>query len=216
MTKTSENWLTALHRGEEKAVEILWQEYFTKIVRLAKRRMGGLRLCAADEEDIAVSAMNSFCRMAKNRDNPLNDSTELWKLLATIVRRKINKERQRQYAGKRQEYALAGESVFGGTESPDGNLSPGIQQVADTESSPYLAIELAETLEKIMSLPHADPIVQYRLDGMSNTEIAKQLGCSTRTVQRSIEKIQTEWNAWLAKVKNDWEQMVPNSNKINF
>ncbi|MDR1384575.1 MAG: LuxR C-terminal-related transcriptional regulator, partial [Planctomycetaceae bacterium] len=191
MTETSENWLSALHRGENDAVEVLWQEYFTKIVRLAKRRMEGLRLCAADEEDIAVSAMNSFCRMAKNREKPISDFTELWKLLATIVRRKVGKERQRQYAGKRQEYALAGESVLGGTESSsDGNLSPGIQQVAGTEPSPHLAVELAEMLEKIMSFPHADPIAQYRLDGMSNTEIAEQLGCSTRTVQRSIEKIE--------------------------
>jgi len=77
MTKNITHWLPALQQGNEQAAERLWQEYFVKIVRLAKRRMEGLRLRAADEEDVALSAMNSFCRMAQNREEPIANSTEL-------------------------------------------------------------------------------------------------------------------------------------------
>jgi len=199
-------WLPALQRGDEQAAERLWQEYFVKIVRLAKRRMEGLRLRAADEEDIALSAMNSFCRMAQNRENPIVDSTELWKLLATIVRRKVNKERQRQFADKRQEYRLVGES--GVSPAPnDGEKEEqnGLAQFASREPSPELAVELAETWERILKLPDAEELVLLKCDGYSNSEIAEKIGCSTRTIQRAIEKIRKEWENWQAKAEEEWK-----------
>jgi DNA-directed RNA polymerase specialized sigma24 family protein len=200
-------WLEELQQGDGAAFERLWKDYFAKIVRYAGRKMNHLRLRAADEEDVALSAMNSFCQMVQKRDEPISDSTELWKLLATITRRKVNKERQRQFAGKRQEIALAGESVFGPRDESNGNVtSIGIGQVEGKEPPPHLALELVETLEKIMSLPHADPIVQHRLDGLSNSAIAEQLGCSTRTIQRSIERIESEWNLWLQQIQNEMEK----------
>ena len=207
MTDTPTYWLPALQQGNEQAAERLWREYFVKTVRLAKRRMGGLRLCAADEEDVALSAMNSFCRMAKNREDPIVDSTELWKLLSTIVRRKANKERQRQFAAKRQEHRLVGESDVAsdrdGGESENGN---GIAQFSSREPSPELAAELAETWERILELPGAEELVPYKNDGYSNSEIAEKMGCSTRTVQRTLEKIKKEWEIWQAKATTEWKK----------
>ena len=207
MTERPTYWLPALQRGDEQAAERLWQDYFVKIVRLAKHRLEGLRLRAADEEDVALSAMNSFCRMAQNREEPIADSTELWKLLATIVRRKVNKERQRQFAGKRQEYRLLGES--GISPNPDDgekNDQAGLAQFSGRDPSPELALELAETWERILNLPVAEEIVLLKNDGYSISEIAKKVGCSTRTVQRAIEKIKNEWESWQAKAAEEWEK----------
>jgi len=206
MTETPTYWLPALQCGDEQATERLWREYFVKTVRLAKRRMDGLKLCAADEEDVALSAMNSFCRMAKNRDDPIADSNELWKLLSTIVRRKANKERQRQFAAKRQEHRVIGESVF--LPSKDGGENEsrnGIAQFLCREPSPELAAELAETWERILELPGAAELVPLKSDGYSNSEVAEKMGCSTRSVQRTLEKIKTEWENWQAKAVAEWE-----------
>jgi len=208
MTETPTYWLPALQNGDEQAAERLWKEYFIKTVQLAKRRMGGLRLCAADEEDVALSAMNSFCRMAKNRDEPIADSTELWKLLSTIVRRKANKERQRQFADRRQEHRLVGESGFAPKNKDDGESEGnknGIAQFSGREPSPELAMELAETWERILKLPGAEELVPLKSDGYSNSEIAEKLGCSTRTIQRTLEKIKKEWENWQAKATAEWE-----------
>jgi DNA-directed RNA polymerase specialized sigma24 family protein len=170
--------------------------------------MTGLSLRAADEEDIAISAMNSFCRMAKGRKEPIADSTELWKLLATIAKRKVNKERQRQFADKRQEYRLvdeAGASPNYGDQ--DKSAAQGLDRYAGREPSPELAAELAETWERILSLPDVDDIVILKRDGYSNREIAEKLGCSTRTVQRSIEKIRKEWENWQAQAEKEWKKV---------
>ena len=207
MTESLTHWLPALQQGDEQAAERLWREYFRKTVRLAKQRMVGLRLRAADEEDVALSAMNSFCRMAQNREEPIADSTELWKLLATIVRRKVNKERQRQFADKRQEYRLVGESgispVYDDREKEGGN---GLAQYAGREPSPELAMELAETWERILALQDAEELVILKRDGYSNSEAAAKIGCSTRTVQRTIEKIRKEWDNWQTKAEEEWKK----------
>ena len=207
MTDSPTYWLPALQQGDEQAAERLWQEYFLKTVRLAKRRMTGLRLRAADEEDVAISVMHSFCRMAKNREEPIADSTELWKLLATIVRRKVNKERQRQFADKRQEYRLVGESGIAPARSgQDREEASGFAQFSGREPSPELAMELAETWERILALPDAEEIVLLKRDGYTNSEIAEKKGCATRTVQRAIEKIKKEWEKWQAKAAKEWEE----------
>jgi DNA-directed RNA polymerase specialized sigma24 family protein len=168
--------------------------------------MNGLRLRAADEEDVALSAMNSFCRMAQNRENPIADSTELWKLLATIVKRKVNKERQRQFAGKRQEHRLLGESgVSPFNDDEEKENANGLAQFAGRDPSPELAAELAETWERILNLPDAEELVLLKSDGYSNSEIAEKVGCSTRTIQRSIEKIKKEWENWQTKAEEEWK-----------
>jgi len=206
MTETPTYWLPALKNGDEQAAERLWREYFVKTVRLAKRRLEGLRLCAADEEDVALSAMNSFCRMAKNREESIADSTELWKLLATIVQRKANKERQRQFAAKRQEHRLVGESGLSPNENcrENGNKD-GFAQCLGREPSPELAMALAETWERILKVPGAEEIVPMKNEGYSNSEIANKIGCSTRTVQRTLEKIKNEWENWQAKATTEWK-----------
>jgi RNA polymerase sigma factor (sigma-70 family) len=207
MTDSPTYWLPALQQGNEQAAERLWKEYFVKVVHLAKKRMSGLRLRAADEEDVALSAMNSFCRMAKNRDEPIANSEELWKLLATIVRRKANKERQRQYADKRQEYRLVGESGISPMQADRENEeASGLAQCSGREPSPELATELAETWERILALPEAEDIVILKRDGYSNSEIAEKMGCSTRTVQRAIERIRKEWENWQAKAEEEWKK----------
>ena len=206
MTESPTYWLPALQQGNEQAAERLWQEYFVKTVRLAKRRMEGLRLRAADEEDVALSAMNSFCRMAKNREDPIVDSAELWRLLATIVKRKVNKERQRQFADKRQEHRLLGESGVSPIQDDGEKIGEsGLAQISGREPSPELALELAETWERILELPDAEELVLLKNEGYSNSEIAEKMGCSTRTVQREIEKIRKEWEKWQEKAVAEWK-----------
>jgi hypothetical protein len=105
-------------------------------------------------------------------------------LLSTIVRRKANKERQRQFADKRREHRLVGESRLspskedGGNKNRNGETGSGIAQFSGREPSPELAAELAETWERILELPGAEEIVPLKNDGYSNSEIAEKMGCS--------------------------------------
>src|SRR4051794_29187265 len=82
-------WLGDLKAGDEAAVQPLWERYFARLVTLARARLRAGRRGAADEEDAALSAFNSFCTgVARGRFPRLADRDDLWRLLVVITARK--------------------------------------------------------------------------------------------------------------------------------
>src|SRR4051794_41503050 len=63
--------------GDEVAIQGLWERYFRRLVGLARKKLAGSPRRSADEEDVALSAFDSFCRNAE-RDS-------LWRLLGVIT-----------------------------------------------------------------------------------------------------------------------------------
>src|SRR5689334_5020484 len=58
------NWLGRLTGGDPAAAGPLWDRYFPRLVELARARLRAFPRRAADEEDVALSAFDSFCRDA--------------------------------------------------------------------------------------------------------------------------------------------------------
>ncbi len=194
-------WLTLLQRGDQRAAEVIWREYFEKIVRLAKRRLGELPRRAADEEDVALSAMNSLFRGAEAGRFPrLEDRDDLWKLLVTITARKAIKLQRRHFADKRGGGLVQGESVLVRRQDRDAGMKgagmKGIDQVLGREPTPELADMLSETCRVMFADLGDDMLGQIallKLEGYSNGEIADQLSCSKRTIERKLERIKDKW-----------------------
>ena len=55
-------WIVQLADGDEAAAERIWSRYFDRLVRVARDKLRCSRRRAADEEDVVLSAFNSFCR----------------------------------------------------------------------------------------------------------------------------------------------------------
>src|SRR5690349_4606330 len=82
-------WIGSLKAGDADAAQRLWERYFGALVRLAYARLRGAPRAAADEEDAALSAFDSFCRgAARGRYPRLDDRDDLWRLLVVITERK--------------------------------------------------------------------------------------------------------------------------------
>lgn len=188
-------WISDLKRGDEQAVQLIWEEYFEKLVRMARRQLKGTQCRVVDEEDVALSAMNSFVQNAADGRFPkLDDRDDLWKLLVTITARKVFKQRRRQYAQKRGAGAVRGESVFAGGLADSGAM--GIGQILGKEPTPELALMTAETCQKMLDELGDDTlkaIARLKLEGNSKVEIAEKLGCVTRTVDRKLDRIRKKW-----------------------
>jgi hypothetical protein len=58
-------WITQLQAGEESVLGYLHARYWPWLVGLARSKMKGARLHAADEEDVAQQAFFSFYRTFK-------------------------------------------------------------------------------------------------------------------------------------------------------
>ena len=84
-------WVERLRQGDNAAAQKLWEQFFQRLVALAQKRLASSRIVMADQEDVALSAFNSFCTGVENGRYPdLNDRENLWRLLATITRNKVH------------------------------------------------------------------------------------------------------------------------------
>ncbi len=82
-------WLEEVKHGDEEAARQLWERYFPYLVRLARKRLAGVPRRLEDEEDVALSAFESFCRAAdQGRFPEVHDRHSLWRLLSSITHRK--------------------------------------------------------------------------------------------------------------------------------
>lgn len=185
--------LDGVRQGKPQAVQQLWERYYDRLVRLARKHLPEKMRRVSDEEDAALSAFHSFCEgAAQNRFPELAESDDLWKLLAIITRRKAKDHRNKQKAVKRGGGKVSGESVFQNTR--DGSSAPGIDQKAvDRQPAPELALGMAETIERL-----SDNVLRHiacaKLEGYTNDEIARQLGVVVRTVERKLERIRSLWD----------------------
>jgi DNA-directed RNA polymerase specialized sigma24 family protein len=185
-------WIGQLKTGEQAAVQRLWEAYFQRLVGLARDRLRGVRRRTADEEDVALSAFDSFCRgVERGRFPRLDDRKDLWRLLACItVRKAFDLARHERSAGQGGG-KLRGESAFDGTGD-----EPGIEQVLGREPSPEFAALMEEAYRgRLARLPDETfrSVAQWKLEGYTNAEIATQLQCDARTVERKLRIIRSLW-----------------------
>jgi DNA-directed RNA polymerase specialized sigma24 family protein len=188
-------WFARLQQRDAQAVDAIWQAYFHKLVRFARRKLGALPRRTADEEDVALSAMHSFYRgVADGRFEVVASRDVLWRLLVTITARKAFHLHRRQKTVKRGGGQVRGESAF---LVPSGSQDEaGIEQVLGREPSPEFAQEVIENCGQLLGALHDDSlrtVAGLKLEGYTNEEIAEQLCCVTRTVERKLERIRDIW-----------------------
>ena len=108
------DWYDRLQGGDEVAARVLWERYFPRLVGLARAKLAGRgRRAAADEEDVALSAFDSFCRRATQGGFPaVRGRDDLWRVLATVTAMKAARLLRDQGRIKRGGGAVAGESAF--------------------------------------------------------------------------------------------------------
>jgi len=188
-------WLSELAGGDQQAATRIWQRYYDRLVHLARKKLEGLPRRAADEEDVALSAMHSFCRAAAAGRYPqLQDRDDLWKLLVTITSHKAIAQFRRQRAEKRGGGHVRGESIFAGSGEADDN--PGINAVLGQEPTPELAAMMSETCEALLQGLGDESLRQLallKLQGYTSAEIAAQFGITERSIERKLERIRKLW-----------------------
>jgi DNA-directed RNA polymerase specialized sigma24 family protein len=189
-------WVEQLRAGNRAAAQQLWERYFSRLVNLARTKLQGLRSRAADEEDVALSAFDSFYRgVEQGRFPQLDDRNNLWELLLVITIRKAidlrhHETRQKSGGGK-----VAGESAL------DGRLGSevggaGIEEVLGVEPTPALAVEAADEVQRLLGMLPTEAVrsvALLKLEGYTNAEIADRLGCAEATVERRLSLIRSVW-----------------------
>lgn len=189
-------WIDGLSGGDQRAAEALWRTYFDRLVRLARQRLAPGDGRHADEEDAALSAMHSFYRGVRSGRYPqLAGRDELWRLLVTIVLRKVSHQRRDERRKKRGGGRTRGESAFVGPD--DDREARGIEQVLGNGPTAEAIALLSENCLRLLDVLDDDTlrqIARWKLEGFTNDEIAAQLDCTTRRVERKLKRIRELWS----------------------
>lgn len=178
-------WLNQLQAGNAAAARPLWGKYFHRLVGLARTRLRSCPRRAVDEEDLALSAFESFCRNAEaGRFPDLTDRDSLWRLLATFTLRKVAHHVRDLGRLKRN-----GEMIQAASIAP-------LEGIMGREPDPALVAEVTEECERLLSAL-GDPILRrvaiLRVEGHTVEEIATAIGCASRSVKRKLQLVRSIW-----------------------
>jgi DNA-directed RNA polymerase specialized sigma24 family protein len=183
-------WIEQLKAGDRAAVQPLWDRYFRRLVGLARNRLRGLPRREADESDVALNAFYDFCRVAEQGGFlRLDDRDDLWQLLAMITARKATN--LAKYLGRMER---------------DWKRTEGLEEEAREalarDPDPAEAAALAEQTGRLLALldeGQMRDIALHKLEGHTNSDIAKKVGCSLSNVERKLPIIRKRWERELSQ-----------------
>jgi DNA-directed RNA polymerase specialized sigma24 family protein len=177
-------WLGQLQAGDPVAAQRLWERYFRRLVALARAGRRGAPRRAADEEDVALSAFDSFCRNAERGRFPrLADRACPWRLLVTLTAHKAARQVRDEGRQKR-----------GGGMYPVGDADAVLAEALSREPNPEFAASVAEECRRLpdrLGDRELQAVALLRLEGYSAEEVGEKLGCAPRTVKRKLALIRT-------------------------
>lgn len=114
------------------------------------------------------------------------DRNELWALLGVITVRKAHNQVRREAATRRGRDLVLDENALG---------RPGGPPALDSQPAPPQVAEVDLTSEELLAQLDEDlrTIAVLRLLGYKNREIAAELGCTERKVERKLQLIRVAW-----------------------
>jgi DNA-directed RNA polymerase specialized sigma24 family protein len=188
-------WLAQLKDGDPAAAQQLWDTYFLRMVKAARGKLRGSHVRLADEEDVALSAFQSFCRGTQDGRFPQSHEHEdPWPLLLALTNHKaidlVRHERRIKRGGIGQQCA----SHLGPQEAASAGI--GLSQLIGKEPDPQATFQIAEDCQDMLDR-FSDTILRaialWKMEGFTSEEIAAKLDCTTRTVERKLQLIRRQW-----------------------
>lgn len=185
-------WLEQLKAGDPDAAAPLWREYYAGLISLARQRLRPVPNAIADEEDVALSEFDSFCRgVGVCRFPDLNDRDDLWKVLFDITAKKAHGQvkyetRQKRGGGKVRPASQVGTGEV--------DVTAGVR---GREPSAAFAAEVADECRRLLAALETDQLRQiavWKMEGYTNAEIGAKIERAVPTVERKLNLIRTTWD----------------------
>lgn len=170
--------------GDEQAFEELWERYAQKLVRLARSRISERLAARIEAEDVVQSVFRTFFGHIQENRFTFEQENDLWKLLVSMTLNKLRNKVDWHTAAKRD--VSVERSMSGGT-----STYPSAFDVDGETPSPEAVVTFIDLLEHFMNeLRENDrQVLEMRLQGLKQEEIAEKIGCTERTVRRILERI---------------------------
>jgi RNA polymerase sigma-70 factor (ECF subfamily) len=178
-------------QGDEQAAAELFRRYTGRLVALARSRLSDKLAQRCDPEDVVQSAYRSFFAQVREGRFDFEHGGDLWNFLVAVTLHKLHKQFRRNTALKR---ALEREQA----PSADGGAEDLLDRAFSGEPSPLEAVALVDEVQRIMGTlaPLQRRMLELRLQGYSQEEVAAQTGRSEITVRRFLKQLRQDLQRW--------------------
>jgi RNA polymerase sigma-70 factor (ECF subfamily) len=180
---TEDNSLVSQFRkGDQDAARQIVDRYLDRLLTLARRRISQRLASRVDPEDIVQSVFRTFFGRVKDGQFVFADQDDLCKLLMRITLHKTLRQVAYHKAAKRDP----------NMETPHGeHHHEQLMALFDEEPTQEATVAFLDQLEHFLAQlrPQEREILEMRLQGNSNEEIASKLGIYDRKIRRVIEHV---------------------------
>lgn len=184
-------WLQLAASGDSLAAQRLWERYIHRLVRLAATELGKSSKRLADEEDLALVVFHEFLRKAREGIYPrLHGRDDFWQIIVQITHRRAIDQSRRARAYDR--HVVKNLTATSSNENDSKEWGPCVSPEVSPEDAVAFADQMVHLFSRLSS-EELRRVVQLRLAGMTDPEIAAELCCSLRTVERRFRQIRLEW-----------------------
>jgi RNA polymerase sigma factor (sigma-70 family) len=167
--------------GDEQAARTVHEMFQGPLVRLAGGLLPGWLQQRLGPEDVVQSVFRSFFAGLRRGEFALERSCDLWLLLMAMTRKKLQKKVEFHLARKR---SPKNEVTLPKHDERAGGLAA---RDEDAEDLVALADELRLVLAELD--PRGRRVLELRLQDFDYERIAGELGTSSRTVRRDLDRI---------------------------
>ncbi len=170
--------------GDEAAATILHERYLMRLLNLVGRHLADRFNSRLDPDDVVQSVFRSIFRLTREGRFEFESDGDFWKLLLTMALNKVRNTVRHHQAGKRDPALESISTSSDGTESYIVNRlssQPTLQEI----------VSFTDLLERVLVRlePDQQLLIQYRLEGYTQKEIADKLGVDDRTVRRMFANL---------------------------
>jgi DNA-directed RNA polymerase specialized sigma24 family protein len=177
------------------AAQELWERYFRRLVGLAHKKLRDTSRRARDEEDVALSAFDSFFRGAAiGRFPRLEDRDDLWQILVLLAERRSIDQIRRQQAHKRGGGRVRGHSAF--LDAQSSSRPGGLEELCDRDPTPALVASFTDECRRRFAAlgdPELRVVALLKMEGFTTEEIARSLERAPRSIERKLRTIRKIW-----------------------
>lgn len=182
--------------GDEEAAGIIYSRYIQRMMRVVGGKIPDSMRARVHPEDVVQSVFRTVFRRMQNGEFTFSDDDDLWKLLVTVALNKARKQTTKNLAARR--------SINRETQLSELTVDESLLQHLSGQPNISDVVAFRETLDGVLAQldETGANIVQLRLEGFTQDEIAARLGITDRTVRRKLTTIRDIVLQWVTDDSN--------------
>ena len=198
MEESVSGWIEKLRDGSESAAEKLWSWYFSRLISLARKHLRNAPRQAVDEEDVVQQAFDvCFRALREGRYPKVLHRDDLLYLLLEITQNKSRDQLRHIFAQKRGGRDGFTDKVpfYSDKDSEEVGV---VEEALSREPTPEFAGAFADRYRYLLAMLDDDRlkvVVELKVAGYTNTEVAKEIGRSVPSVERYLRLIRKKWGS---------------------